>query len=530
MSELTPQRIGKYIIESPLGQGAMGVVYKGLDPHIERDVAIKVIRKAAFDDHELEGALVRFQREAQAAGRLLHPNIVMVYEYGEENETAYIAMEFVEGQTFKEIFAKRQRLPLSEVGTLFSQLLQGLGAAHEYGVVHRDIKPANVLVNGRDQVKIMDFGIARVESSSLTMAGTVVGTPSYMAPELINGEQADKRCDLFAAGVILYQMLTGEKPFAGESMTAIMNKVVNVEPAMPSELVAGLPPELDGVVSKALAKRVEDRFQSAAEFSAALEQALGKIGTGALAGAPAQAMADEPTLCFAAQSPKESSPAEDVATNDSRQGKKGLVAALLAMVLTLVALALYFWLQPAQKDVPEPPPAQPQPVTQVPLSEEQAAGLSESADSAEQAGAPVASPSEPDSEPQPHADQAGEPAPPAVEPAPQPGQGDGVLPREPEAEVVPASPESVPEKVATPVTSPEPQKIPVAQPQQLQSQVTFMPESMIPREKQQEPEPVSQPEQPGAASPSLGSELPGTAPFQQDAGVTPGRLLREDEW
>ncbi len=272
-----PKTIGKYTIQDTLGRGAMGVVYKGFDPLIQRTVAIKVIRKAAFADDELAEALDRFRREAQAAGRLIHPNIVTVYEYGEEDDTAFIAMEYIEGHSLKEVLDGKPALTLAEVARILSQLLSGLQYAHASGIVHRDIKPDNLIFAGNGTLKIMDFGVARLESSSLTMAGSVMGTPSYMAPELFSGAEIDQRSDLFSAGIILYQLLTGHKPFSGSSMTTIMHQVVNVMPAKPSHFDKRLPAPLDDLIQTCLAKNPANRYQNAADFLAALHAAFAKV-------------------------------------------------------------------------------------------------------------------------------------------------------------------------------------------------------------------------------------------------------------
>ncbi len=277
MTSPTPQHIGKYDIQATLGKGAMGVVYRGYDAHIDRVVAIKTIRKAAFSDDELADAMGRFQREAQAAGRLVHPNIVTVYEYGEEDDSAFIAMEFVEGRSLKELVRAKKAFSVRAIRTICTQLLAGLQYAHGHGVIHRDIKLENILLTREGRVKIMDFGIARVESSSLTSVGTFMGTPAYMAPELFADEEADARSDLFAVGVVLYQLITGSRPFAGSNMTAIMHQVLNVEPARPSTLVTGVPAEVDRLLAKALAKERQQRFASGKELASAVQEALASL-------------------------------------------------------------------------------------------------------------------------------------------------------------------------------------------------------------------------------------------------------------
>jgi len=267
------KKLGKYEIQSILGQGAMGIVYKGFDPNIERTVAIKTIRKDAITAKEMAPLLARFKREAQAAGRLTHPGIVTVYEYGEEEDTAYIAMEFVCGRELKDFLDNNERFPLNTVFNIISQLLDALAYSHAQGVVHRDIKPGNILLLSTGQIKVTDFGIARIESSTLTQFGDVIGTPSYMSPEQFAGQQVDRRSDLFSTGVILYHLLTGEKPFPGNSMTTIMHRVINTDPPLVSDLNFQVPSFLDAVVLKALAKKPDQRYQSAEEFKAALGKA-----------------------------------------------------------------------------------------------------------------------------------------------------------------------------------------------------------------------------------------------------------------
>ena len=273
MAEI-PQKLGKYEVRRELGRGAMGIVYEGWDPMIDRRVALKTVKKDQLDRTEVDEILSRFKREAQAAGRLNHPNVVAVYEYGEDADgVAFIAMEYVEGRELKDYFDKQERFSLSEIVRLMGELLNALGHAHEHGIIHRDIKPANIFLLKNGQAKVGDFGIARIESSNLTQAGSVLGTPAYMSPEQFMGQRVDGRSDLFSAGVILYQFLTGEKPFAGQ-LTTIMHKVLKEDPIAPSELNVQVPSVFDGVIRKALAKRPEERYQSAKEFVAALAAAL----------------------------------------------------------------------------------------------------------------------------------------------------------------------------------------------------------------------------------------------------------------
>ena len=245
----------------------MGVVYEGFDPFIERTVAIKTIKPEQPGQANAGDVLARFRREAQAAGRLSHPNIVSIYEYGEEDGVAFIAMEFIKGKELKEYFESGRRFPTGEVARVMGEILGALEHAHRNGVTHRDIKPANVIILENGTVKVADFGIARIETSELTQAGTVLGTPSYMSPEQFLGVPVDGRSDIFSCGVILYQFLTGEKPFSGAA-TTIMHKVLKEEPMPPSTLNATLPPAWDAVVKKAMAKSPSDRYQTAANFAA----------------------------------------------------------------------------------------------------------------------------------------------------------------------------------------------------------------------------------------------------------------------
>ena len=273
-----PSHIGKYSIARSLGKGAMGMVYEGFDPVIERKVAIKTILPDAFEGTDLEAALARFKREAQAGGRLQHPGIVGVYEYGNDGDMAFIVMEYVEGQELRRILASGHRYELIDVFEIMKQLLMALDYSHRQGVVHRDIKPANLMVLPGPKVKVMDFGIARLESSNLTQVGTVVGTPTHMAPEQLMGHVADGRADLWAAGVILYELLTGKSPFFADTPAAVMHKVLSAEVQPPSSLAPTLPPGFDPIVMRALSRKPEERFQGAREFLAALVPALqGKI-------------------------------------------------------------------------------------------------------------------------------------------------------------------------------------------------------------------------------------------------------------
>lgn len=275
-----PRHIGKYRLDGLLGQGAMGVVYRAHDPLIDRTVALKTVRRDLGDDEQTREMIERFRKEAQAAGRLMHPNIVAVHEYGETDDLAYIAMEFVDGTPLSALLA--EQLPaLPQVLEWSSDLLAALDYSHAHGVVHRDVKPANLLVTRDGRIKISDFGIARIESSTLTQTGAMLGTPSYMSPEQFRGETVDGRSDLFSAGVVLYQLLTGKRPFSGSTAT-VMQQVLNHTPVWPTQLNAALPAGIDGVLLRALSKDPRERFATAREFQRALSEALeGETGTAA---------------------------------------------------------------------------------------------------------------------------------------------------------------------------------------------------------------------------------------------------------
>ena len=264
--------LGKYEIRRELGRGAMGVVYEAFDTVIERTVALKTIRRDQLEGDEAQQTVARFLREAKAAGRLSHPGVVAVYDYGEEGGTSYIAMEFVRGQSLKDYFERNERFPIAQTARVMHELLDALAYAHDNGIVHRDIKPANIMLLENGRVKVADFGIARIQSSEFTQAGQILGTPSYMSPEQFMGQPVDGRSDLFSAGVLLYQLLTGERPFTGAA-TTIMHKVLMEDPLPPSRLNVQVPKPFDAVIRKAMAKRPEDRFQSAAALSEAIHAA-----------------------------------------------------------------------------------------------------------------------------------------------------------------------------------------------------------------------------------------------------------------
>src|SRR4051812_42948203 len=261
----SPQKIGRYEVIGELGKGAMGLVYKALDPMIGRTVAMKTMR---VDVHGMESdeMLKRFQNEARAAGVLNHPNIVTIYDAGEQDGLFYIAMEFIEGVTLHSLILQNRVLPVEQIIDVSRQVCAGLDEAHSHGVVHRDVKPANIMIQPDNTVKIMDFGIAKA-GGGLTSAGQVLGTPNYMSPEQVKGRQLDGRSDLFSFGVMLYEMVTGEKPFTGQNVTTIIYKIVNEHPIPPRELDSTIHPGLSAVIQRALAKSPDERYQNGAELA-----------------------------------------------------------------------------------------------------------------------------------------------------------------------------------------------------------------------------------------------------------------------
>lgn len=267
-----PQQLGRYVIERLLGRGAMGAVYLARDPRINRPVALKVIPiENEFEDEELEEARLRFFREAESAGRLTHPNIITVFDCGEDKHLAYIAMEYLEGISLTEFTDPKKLLAPSKALELCAQTAEALDYAHNQGLIHRDIKPANLLYSRRqDLLKISDFGLARVTDNNRTKTGIVLGTPTYMSPEQLNAESLSGLSDLFSLGVTLYELLVGEVPFKASNITVLMSKITTEDPSPVSNRRPGVPPSVDTVLFKALAKRPEDRFVNGAEMAIAL--------------------------------------------------------------------------------------------------------------------------------------------------------------------------------------------------------------------------------------------------------------------
>lgn len=269
-----PDKIGRYHIEAVLGRGAMGVIYRAHDPEIDRPVAIKLIRADLLDGENRADYLVRFRREAQAAGRCAHPNIVAIYDFAMHEGNPFLAMEFVEGVSLSQARERGTEFEVADAVFVILQVLDALGAAHAMGIVHRDIKPANIMLVGGTRVKVTDFGISRFDSSDLTQDGSVVGTPNYMSPEQYQGLAVDARSDLFSAGAVLYELLCGERPFLGRNFAEVGQKLLHADPPDLRERSVAVSAALKAAVDRALAKSPDARYASAAEMATALRAAM----------------------------------------------------------------------------------------------------------------------------------------------------------------------------------------------------------------------------------------------------------------
>ncbi len=275
-------RLGRYEIDAEIGRGAMGTVCRARDPKIDRMVAIKTISLAGLEPEAEAEYRQRFFTEAQAAGRLSHPGIVTIFDVGEEADTRtpYIVMEYVSGPSLHNILSgKNKKLPLSTALELAQEVAEALDYAHAQGVVHRDIKPGNILLTAGGHAKIADFGIAKLNQTHMTLPGQILGSPAFMAPEQLSGEGVDARSDLFSLGVVLFTMLTGHRPFQGNSATTVCYKVVHHIPVSVTAFDSDFPPELARVVSRAMAKNPAERYQTGLEVALAIQQVRESIGS-----------------------------------------------------------------------------------------------------------------------------------------------------------------------------------------------------------------------------------------------------------
>jgi serine/threonine-protein kinase len=274
VSGATMDHFGRYRLIEVLGKGAMGMVYKGLDPAIDRLVALKTIRlDQIIDPDESHELRERLEREARAAGKLSHPNIVTIYDVGEESSVQYIAMEYLEGSTLEELLVSGINWDYKTLSNVLIQVCDALDFAHEHGIVHRDVKPANIMIMEGSKVKVMDFGIARLDTSaSMTHTGTALGTPNYISPEQLKGQAVDRRSDIFSVGVVFYELLTGEKPFKGDTLSALIYSILHTNPPMPSEVNLDVPRIFDKIIAKALVKDPDLRFQTAKDLALILRK------------------------------------------------------------------------------------------------------------------------------------------------------------------------------------------------------------------------------------------------------------------
>ncbi len=353
------EKLGKFEIRRVLGNGAMGEVYLGIDPSIGREVAIKTILPAAAQGGD---AKERFAREARAAGVLNHPNLVTIYEFGEDQGVLYIAMEFVKGHDLEDLL-REQSLTRSEILEVLAQVCDGLGFAHRQHIVHRDIKPANVRVQRdgkRLHAKVMDFGVAKISNSDMTATGMVMGTVSYMAPEYIRTGKPDSRSDLFAVGVMLYEGLSGRKPFSGDTTPTVLYKIVN-EPPDPIDLdqLHGISPAIRSVLDRSLCKNPDERFQTAEDLAKALRAAKDPSWMGQVEEATARLQASAPTLQTATppaaavtQQVPAAPPLAATPRPAAASGNKGLWVGLAALLL-IGGGAASWWMLRDRATLPE---------------------------------------------------------------------------------------------------------------------------------------------------------------------------------
>ena len=275
INSYTPSMLGRYRVLKELGRGAMGLVYMGKDPTIQRFVAIKTMQLDQIDsDDKLQDVKARFFREAESTGRLSHPNIVTIYDAGEEDDLGYIAMELIEGTPLKQWARKPNLMPVNEVLLTIATVADALDYAHQQGVVHRDIKPANIMLTKARVVKVMDFGIAKMASSSKTQTNIVLGTPTYMSPEQIAGKKVDGRSDIFSLGVVLFELLTGQLPFTADNLSAVLFSIAHHPHPAIQTLRPDLPPMVQEIVDRALQKELPHRYRRAEEFAVELRACL----------------------------------------------------------------------------------------------------------------------------------------------------------------------------------------------------------------------------------------------------------------
>src|SRR6185295_16988011 len=319
---------GRYRVIKRLGSGGMADVYLVEDQDLGRQVALKLLYRHLAEDVQF---VERFRREASSAAGLQHPNIVSIFDRGEWNGTYYIAMEYVEGHTLKEVIRERGPAPPEAASDILLQILRAARFAHQRGVVHRDLKPQNVLIDGDGRVQVADFGIARAGASDMTETGSIMGTAQYLSPEQAQGRPVDARSDLYSIGIVLYEMLTGRVPFDAESPVTVALKQVSESPIPPREIDPSIPPALEGVVLRALEKDPAQRFADADEFIEALHRA--RV-------APEEVLVTAPV------------PMEEILEEEERSSRRWWLWLLILLALAAIAFGLYTLLTPEQKKVP----------------------------------------------------------------------------------------------------------------------------------------------------------------------------------
>ena len=359
----------------------MGVVYQGFDPVIGRTVAIKTMLTEGLTPAEFEDFKARFQREAQAAGMLNHPNIVTVYDFGEDSGVLYLAMEFLEGRSLQDIVEEEGVLPVERIIPVYEQVCGALDLAHSHKIIHRDVKPANIMILNSGIVKMTDFGIAKMLATGMTQAGQILGTPNYMSPEQVRGRQIDGRSDIFSLGVILYELVTGEKPFGGQNITTVIYRIINENPIPPRELDSTIHPGLSYVIQKALAKSPEERYQTCHEFADDLKN-YRKLGeavapsetvvvrvppVGATLGVtrPTPAVKLPLDVRLTPQAPAGPAPPPPVQPAPSQSSAATWILVILLLVGALGGGYYYMFMRaPAATEVTQAPPPQPPPASQ----------------------------------------------------------------------------------------------------------------------------------------------------------------------
>ena len=362
--EAPPPRLGRYELRSTLGRGAMGIVYRAYDAVLDRTVALKTYRQDLMDTGE---ARRRFEREVRTASKLSHPNVVVVYDGGVEGEVPFLAMELLEGRTLEAELKARGRLPVSESLSILFSVGEALTYAHSMGVIHRDLKPANVFLTADGRLKILDFGIAKIEGSG-TATTVPIGTPSYMSPEQVHGQPIDARADVFAVGILAYELLTGVTPFRGDSLTAVLFSVVSAEPMPPTTVDPSLPAALDGVIARALAKDPATRLPTIAALVDELAAAFGVRATateeamrGALAVSVAAPAAEPPRAAldttFGSPPAPTDAPEPEPEPVAARRPSPLVAAGIGVPVLVAAGVAGWLWLRDRPATEPVPPPA-----------------------------------------------------------------------------------------------------------------------------------------------------------------------------